>query len=477
MWRAAALLIVGAVTAVLGWSALTLRIDPGVESMIPSGPGDLARLQAFQARFGSDEIVVLASRSDRLFSRESLDRLDRLTRRVAALPYVARVLSPTNVRDLDGDELGPVPVVPYTQGSAGKLSPEALGARLGSHPLFGGLLVAKDARTASVLVELEGARPAADSRNHVVADLRRLAGEAGLGSAVFVAGIPVEKADVATYIARDQMIFVPLVFLILAAMTAALYRHPVGMLVPLTTVTLALVWTLGIFGLAGRALNPVTSLMTPVILVMSLEGTLCLLLIALEGTIQLLNQYLIARAQGLSRRAALEQAHRRMRTPCFNAALTAAIGFASLLPLPIPAIRDFGLFTALGIMIGYGHTIALTPLLLASLPDLPPRVIHAFEPGPVERWLSEVVQWVARHRTTTAVAVGVLLVLSILGVVRIHVETDLVRSLRHASPLAAATRFIDAHLTGVNSVEIVVPADPGPTPEILDRVARLEDAI
>src|SRR4029077_19278723 len=119
--------------------------------------------------------------------------------------------------------------------------------------------------------------------------------------------------------------------LILAVMTATLYRHPVGMLVPLTTVTLALIWTLRVFGLAGRALHPVTLLCIPVILVMSLEGT-----------IQLLNQYLIARAHALSRRAALEQPHRRMRTPCFNAALTAAIGFASLLTLPIPAIRDFG---------------------------------------------------------------------------------------------------------------------------------------
>lgn len=464
--RGWALCALGVVTAVLGWSALTLRIDPGVESMIPSGPGDLARLQAFQAHFGSDEVVVLAFHSDRLFSRESLDRLDQLTRRVAALPYVARVLSPTNVRDLDGDELGPVPVVPYAQVAAGKLSPEALGARLGSHPLFGGLLVAKDARTAAVLVELEGARNATDSRDHLVADLRRLAGQAAVGSPAFIAGIPVEKADVATYIARDQMIFVPLVFLILAAMTAALYRHPVGMLVPLATVTLALVWTLGVFGLAGRTLNPVTSLMTPVILVMSLEGT-----------IQLLNQYLVARAHGLSRPFALEQAHRRMRTPCFNAALTAAIGFVSLLTLPIPAIRDFGLFTAIGIMIGYGLTIALTPLLVASLPDFPPRVIHAFEAGPVERGLSQVVRWVAQHRTATALAVGLLLGLSVLGVVRIRVETDLVRSLRHASLLAAATRFIDAHLTGVNSVEIVVPAGPGPTPEILDKVARLEEAI
>jgi uncharacterized protein len=465
-WRAVALLAVGAVTAMLGWSALTLRIDPGVESMIPSGPGDLARLQAFQARFGSDEIVVLAFHSDRLFSKESLDRLDQLTRRVAALPHVTRVLSPTNVRDLDGDELGPVPVVPYAQVAAGKLSPEALGAKLGSHPLFGGLLVARDARTAAVLVELEPASGAADSRDHLVGDLRRLAGQAGLESAAFVAGIPVEKADVARYIARDQAIFIPLVFLILAVMTAVLYRHPVGMLVPLATVTLALVWTLGVFGLAGRTLNPVTSLMTPVILVMSLEGT-----------IQLLNQYLAARADGLPWRPALERAHRRMGTPCFNAALTAAIGFASLLTLPIPAIRDFGLFTAVGIMIGYGFTIALTPLLLATLPDLPPRVIHAFEAGPVERWLSGVVRWVSRHRAVTAVAVGALLGLSVLGVGRIRVETDLVRSLRHASPLAAATRFIDANLTGVNSVEIIVPAAAGLTPEVLDRTARLEATI
>ncbi len=464
--RRLALLVVGVVTVLLGWSALTLRIDPGVESMIPSGPGDLDRLHAFQALFGSDEIVVLAFSSDRLFSRESLDRLDQLTRRVAALPHVARVLSPTTVRDLEGDELGPVRVVPYAEVVAGKLRPEALGERLGSHPIFGGLLVARDARTAAVLVELEEARGATDWRNQLVADLRRLAGQAGLGPASFVAGIPVEKVDVARYVARDQQIFIPLVFLILAVMTATLYRHPVGMLVPLATVTLALVWTLGLFGLAGRAVNPVTSLMAPVILVMSLEGT-----------IQLVNQYLIARAHGLSLPSALAQAHRGMRTPCFNAALTAAIGFASLLTLPVPAIRDFGLFTAIGIMIGYGLTIVLTPLLLASLPDLPPRVIRAFEAGPVERWLCGVVRWVSHHRATTALAVGALLTVSAIGITRIQVETDLVRSLRHASPLAAATRFIDARLTGVNSVEIIVPAVAGPDPEILDKMARLENAV
>lgn len=465
-WRRPALFLIALMTTVLGWSALALRIDPGVESMIPSGPGDLDRLRAFHALFGSDEVVVLALHSDRVFSRESLERVDRLTRRVAALPGVARVLSPTNVRDLEGDELGPKPVVPYAEVLAGKLPPEALGARLGSHPIFGGLLVSKDARTAAVLVELEEPTGAPDTRRDLVTVLRRLASETSPGFTAYVAGIPVEKVDVATYITRDQKIFILLVFLILAGMTVGLYRHPIGMLVPLSVVTLALVWALGLFGLAGRSLNPVTSLMTPVILVMSLEGT-----------IQLINQYLAARARGRPLLAALEQADRVMRLPCFYAALTAAIGFVSLLTLPIPAIRDFGLFTALGIMIGYGFTIALTPLLLASLPDFPPRVIHAFGPGPVERGLSGVVRWVCHHRRTVAISVGAVLIVSIVGVARTHVETDLVRSLRHASPLSAATRFIDAHLTGVNSIEIVISGVSARDPEALGKVARFEAAV
>src|SRR5262249_53756429 len=201
---------------------------------------------------GSDEVAIMALHSDRLFSRETLEGIDRLTRRVAALPQVARVLSPTNARDLDGDELGPRPVVPYADVLAGKLAPAALGRQLGAHPIFGGLLASRDARTASILIELDPEAGAEDARRAFVTDLRRLAGDAGPGVTAYVAGIPVEKVDVAAYIARDQLIFLPLVFLILALMAAALYRHPVGVVVPLTVLTAALVWTLGVFSLAGR---------------------------------------------------------------------------------------------------------------------------------------------------------------------------------------------------------------------------------
>jgi predicted RND superfamily exporter protein len=89
--RRLALALIALLTVVLGWRALTLRIDPEVESMIPTGRGDLDALRTFHARFGSDEVVVIALHSDRLFSRESLERIDRLTQRVKALPHVVQL--------------------------------------------------------------------------------------------------------------------------------------------------------------------------------------------------------------------------------------------------------------------------------------------------------------------------------------------------------------------------------------------------
>ena len=122
--RPAAALLLISTTAVLAMSASSLRVDPGAESMLPVGGADLEQLRRCNEVFGPDEIIVLALHSERLFSAENLKRIDRLTQRVGRLPHVSRVLSATNARDVDGDELGPFPVVPYGRVLRGEVTPE-----------------------------------------------------------------------------------------------------------------------------------------------------------------------------------------------------------------------------------------------------------------------------------------------------------------------------------------------------------------
>ncbi|MCI0657120.1 MAG: MMPL family transporter, partial [Acidobacteria bacterium] len=464
--RALSLFLLSLVTILSLWHTLTLKVDPGAESVLPVGGTALRELKEFHATFGADEVIVLALHSPQLFTEEGLKRLDELTREASRFPHVARVLSPTSAMDLEGDELGPFPLRPYEKVTQGEWSAEDFGHRLASHPIFGGLLVSRDGRTAAILVELERSETDADYRGDLVGRVRSLASRAGPGIEAYVAGIPVEKVDVAAYVRRDQRIFIPLIFGLLALVTLALYGHFSGMLIPLGVVAASLLWTLGLYGAAGRSLNPVTSLITPVVLVVSVAGT-----------IHLLNHYLAGRSESLSRGDALERAFQASRVPCFNAALTTAIGFASLLLLPLPAIRDFGMFTAAGVMISYLLTMTLAPLLIAVLPDFPPRVTRAFRRGPVERVLRRITRSICEHPVASACATLVVLALSVVGVLRIRVETDLIHSLRPDSPLSVATEFIDHHLTGVNSLEILVHGASADDPEDLRKVAQFEEEI
>ena len=432
----------------MAW-ALRLRTDPGIEAMIPASGRDADLLREVASRFGAGDVVVVALHSDSLFSGASLAAVDDLTRGASGIPHVARVVSPTNLRDLDYDELGPVETIPYGKVAAGLIPPEQLGRTLAAHPLFGGLLVSVDARTAALLVEIEHPGEGEDYGAEVVRGLRELVGRASLGwpsgMSAYIAGLPVENADVAAYIKRDQGIFAPLILLALAVAMFALYRHAVAVIVPLCVVGGSLIWTLGAYAMAGRSLNPVTSLLTPVVLVVSLEGA-----------VHLMNHHFAARAAGLDRLRALRHAVRRSSAPCFNAALTTAIGFASLLLLPIQGLRDLGLFSAIGVMISYLLTMTLAPLLLWWLPDVPPRIMRSFRPGRIEAALRGVAAAVCRRPAAWTMLSILVVGACALGLARLRVETDLIGSLRRGSPLAVATEFIDRNLTGVNALEILV---------------------
>ncbi len=457
---------VAAITLMLALCALNLRVDGGVEALLPSSGSDVTGLRLLHDSFGSDEIVVLALHSDRLFSPEGAAVLEQLTQRAAALPHVGRALSPVNAQDLDGDEMGPFRVVPWEQARAGGRSMQQLGESLAAHPLIGGLLVSRDARTAAVLLELERGGSAEDHRRDLVARARALALAVPAGMRVHVAGLPVEKVDLAASVQRDQMVFAPLILIVVGAALALLYRRGPALVAPLAVILSAMVWTMGLYALAGKRLNPVTGLIMPIIMVTSVEGA-----------VHFLNHYLASRAGGRPRVPALERALGLAWAPCFNAALTTAIGFGSLMLLPIPAIRDFGLFSACGVMIAWGLTMLLMPLLLALPADIGEERVRALPPGRLEHALKSLAGAVARHPAAAALAAGAVLAIGLAGIWRVRVDTDVLGSLRAGSPLVEAAGFIDRHLAGVNGLEILIEGVAPDDPAAMRRLEEFEAAL
>ena len=127
---------------------------------------------------------------------------------------------------------------------------------------------------------------------------------------------------------------------------------------------------------------------------------------------------------------------RHLLFPCFFCAVTTAIGVGSLVTSPMPAVQQFGVFAAFGIVLSFAVGITLVPVGLTFLtPPASPRAV------PHHRWFAALLRWTATQavgRPWRVIGVfAAITVLALAGLPFVRNNTDLVRFLKSD---AAATR-------------------------------------
>ncbi len=442
------------VVAVLAARAPSLRVDPGNEALFLRDDPAFLALAEFGRTFGGDELLLVALEGPIVrVDGEGLARLERLTEAIGRLPHVKRAVSLANARNVYASPVGVYPVAPYERVKDGDATLAELRDEALSEPLFVGNLVSPDGRMAAVVAEIarEEEEGAPDFRADLAAAARAEAAKAeGDGFTAHVAGLPVEKTDFAAFIRRDQQVFVPIMVAVLALCLALLFRQAWGVIVPLGVVGLSIGSTLGVYALAGRELNAVTSLLTPVVMVVSVTAA-----------VNFLTAFAQARSEGKDREAAAVAMVKRVGLPCAFTTLTTAIGFLSLATSDVPAIRDFGVFCGIGVLLSYAVTLGLVPGLVSAGSRHGPGSVHARH-GRIEDALARIEPTVAspRGRVVVVGAVAALAAAAAIGIARLRVETNILAVLPPGSLLGRAVVAIDAHLGGVNSLEVLLSFSP-----------------
>ena len=90
---------------------------------------------------------------------------------------------------------------------------------------------------------------------------------------VWISGFPHFKAVMNVTLQRHLARVLPLVMLLLATTLAFAFRSPRGVLVPLATIAVSLLWTLGAIVAAGAALNVITVIIPPLVLTLGFAYT------------------------------------------------------------------------------------------------------------------------------------------------------------------------------------------------------------
>jgi predicted RND superfamily exporter protein len=446
-WQWLVIVLLVGITGAALFGMTRLRVDPSNERLLPHQGDDARVYQHFLTTFGSDEDILVALHDPQqpLLSPAGLTAIRHLTQALAELPHVAAVHSLTNAPDMAQLRLTPFGIAVPRLVPDESLPPERVQAIQQNAQVIGTLL-APDLHTAGILVVPEHLDASASAREAWLAAVRTVATQqTGQGRQIYAAGTPLERSDVTHYIQRDQRHIIPLVFLVLLGVTYSIYRVKRFAVLSLSCVLLSLIWTMGGVGFVGIPLNVITSLLPAVITVVSVSVV-----------IHLVNQYIDEVEAGASGAEAVENTMGHVGMACFLTSVTNAMGFFSLPVIQAPAVQEFGLFAGLGVLLAFVATMTFAPLALLRIGRVPStRWLHLKE-GRLEALLDQLTTWVAAHRRAVFLGVVALLGVMIPGIWQITEGTDIVRALKQDAPLRVSSEFIDQHLTGAHSLELLV---------------------
>nr|HRC85281.1 MMPL family transporter [Thermoanaerobaculia bacterium] len=372
---------------------ITLALAPGLgrlrlatdgRALVPPADPVLALDHEVERRFGLRDslLVVIRSRHpDGIFNTATLQRLERLTRALQALPELGaeHVVSLATEHSPRFGARG-FDYLPFLEPPPE--SPERLAEvreEVAATDLFRGTLVAEDGRSTAILVGVPPptAASAADRAElyHRIEALARPFASAE--DSLEVVGAPAAEALLGEHILADLRVLVPLAVGMIALVLWLTCSGGWGAGIGLLKMGAALAATLGLIGWLGEPLY-LTTAVTPVILVS----------IGLADEIHLLWEYRQRRGRGEAREAALAGTFQALTRPVILTSLTTAAGFLSFATSSIRPVASFGLATGFGVLFCLGWALTVTPALLALAPQrafADARVAHGSAAW-AERW-------------------------------------------------------------------------------------------
>jgi predicted RND superfamily exporter protein len=444
------LLTLAAATRIVDVRTGELRIDfdPSTNALLPQEDEGRAFYDRVRRIFGNDETILVALVDDDVFTAANLRSSARISERIAELDGVHHVTSlanALNIRSVDGElVIEPfVEDVPDDPAALAEIRRQALG-----NPIYSGNLVSGDGRIAAILVYLMDMPEREFLARGLDREIRRIAEEERGTASVWITGSAYVKAKMSRVLLDDLLRTLPLASAALVLVSFLSFRRLLGALVPLAAVGIALVWTLAFLALLGESLNVITVVLPPLILV-----------VGFAYSVHVVAEYydLLRHGEPLEGGAARE-ALRLVALPVLLTAATTAVGFLSLATSHLVAIRDFGLYAAVGVLATFVVSLTFVPALLQVLPT-PRRPDAPVGSAWFDRQARRLAEADVRHRRAIFLAMLLVGVVSAAGVTRIQVSTDVVRLFDPETEVRRHFEAINEQLEGSDALYVVLAAD------------------
>jgi predicted RND superfamily exporter protein len=451
------MLVVGLLTLVFGVMFVRVQVDTDPENMLPVDAPVRVLNEEIRETFDARDMVVVG-----VFSEESLVDASVLT---AAADFHDRL------GEIDGvDEETMISVRTAIEGAAPATDAEAdaLAERIAADPLLAGNVLSADGDTLAFFVPLDDksdALPVRDAANSLLDEYEELN-----GLERHVAGLPLAQEAFGDQMFIQMGLFAPLAGLAIFTLMMLFFRRFVLVGPAMLLALLSVVWAMGLLIGTGNTLHIMSS-MIPIFLMP----------IAILDAVHVISEFFDRYGRVRDRRVALRTVFDELAGPIAFTTVTTVVAFTALALTPIPPVRVFGIFIAIGVALAWLGTLTVLPAVLMLVDEKSiDRAVGQRAAG--DGWFAGLVRRLpigaSRHRAPVLIAVGALALLAVPMIARVEVNDNPVNWFRSGHEVRVATERLNDELPGTFGASVILTADDAAllvAPETVDAVAQLQE--
>jgi len=457
------ILLVIAITVFLAFQIPHIRINSDVLSSLPDSDKDATLLKKIGAKFGGNKTGMIILESDSLFTTSVIGHVREITDTLKSIDGVSSVTSITSVMDVtegeSGLEIGQLINEDDMPDSPAEF--EMLRERVLSNKNFRGSIVSEDGTTTIVVFSLND-----DADIRILANkVKEKIGSLNVPEKIYYAGSPMLITSIASLISTDLTRLLPVAFLLISIVLFLGFRNARGVILPLMTAAVSIIWVIGIMALTGGEMSMVSN-----------NIPIVLLAIGTAYAIHVINR--IDQVKEDTGKAII-LALTYVTVPVILAALTTVTGFVSFIfGSYLTMIKDFGIYTALGTFFALALSLFFVPALISVFPGKKNKRIGE-EKGSGQTFFSRHFQsplhnLLFNHTRIIIVVWIIFTIINIGGIFLIKRNVDVRNYFRKENPTRIAEDIMTRKFGGTKPVFVLFKGDVQ-SPEFLNTMLQTEE--
>lgn len=421
-----------------------IQIDTDPENMLPAGQADRVFHNEVEKWFGLHDAIVVGvvnEGPEGIYNPTTLGSLQRISEQIL---QIEGVIQPDLMSLAQADNLtqeGPgvlrfewmMRETPQTQNQA-----EGIRAAVKRLPLLKDTLVSGDGKAAAIYVPIIRK----DLSYSISGEISALVKNEQVAGDWHITGLPVAEDTFGHEMFVQMGISAPLAGLMIFLLMGYFFRNLRLIIAPMIVAMVTVIATMGVLIGLGFTVHIMSS-MIPIFLMP----------IAVVDSIHILSEFADAYRSGSDAKATMSKVVNHLFKPMLFTSLTSAVGFASLMLTPIPPVRVFGAFVALGILLAFILTVVFIPAWVVRSSEKSLASLDRLREGSdANTALARGIRGLGRFAfsATGRIMLGALLItiVSVIGVLRIQINDNPVRWFKDSHRIRVADKVLNHHFAG-----------------------------